>query len=135
MASVSNIAEVRASEVVAKGRAELSVVELFATSRKPSKWFPGLAKKLSRDKPAAAISHLTNERERTCYDWCSGAVDPPARAVVKLLHSEVGWVVLQYLMRGCKQPWWIETEKARRCSAAYERERQVQYELEVTADQ
>lgn len=120
--SVSAAREI-ASEAVATRRAELSIVELFATSRKPSMWFPGLAKKLSRDKPAAAVHHLTNERERTCYDWCSGAVDPPARAVIKLLHTEVGWIVLEYLMRGCRQPWWLAVVEARDFVAAGEEAR------------
>jgi len=115
--SVSAAREI-ASEAVATRRAELSIVELFATSRKDAKWFPGLAKLVSRDKPAAAISHLTNERERTCYDWCGGAVDPPARVVIKLLHTSLGWLVLEYLMRGCKQPWWLLVVEAREFVAA-----------------
>src|SRR6185312_10364267 len=92
----------------------VSVFEIFATSRKGgTKWFPGLAKRLSKDKAPAAIHHLTGEAERTCYDWCKGTVDPPARLIIKLLHSEVGWVVLEYLMRGSNQPWWDEVRRAR----------------------
>lgn len=120
----------KASEVVATIRDEISVIAILATSRKPAKWFPGLAKRISKDKPAAAISHLTGEADRTCYDWCGGAVDPPARAIIKLLHTQVGWVVLEYLMRGCKQPWWLETVRARKCAAAYEHERE-QFTLDL----
>jgi hypothetical protein len=120
-----------ASNVVATSREENSVrnpigtvLEIFATSRKGPKWFPGLAKRLSKDKAPAAIHHLTGERERTCYDWCNGAVDPPARLVIKLLHTDVGWIVLEYLMRGSKQPWWLEVVQARACSRAYEAARE-----------
>jgi hypothetical protein len=108
-----------------------SVFEIFATSRKGgTKWFPGLAKRLSKDKAPAAIHHLTGEAERTCYDWCKGAVDPPARLVIKLLHSEVGWTVLEYLMRGCDQPWWDEVKRARNGARAF-REAWQQEEMDV----
>jgi len=121
-----------ASEVVATGRGENSILEIIATSRNGAKWFPGLAKRLSKDKPAAAVHHLTGERERTCYDWCAGATDPPARPVIKLLHSDAGWIVLEYLMRGCTQRWWLETVRARECAAAYEQRRQaIQTELNL----
>lgn len=107
-----------ASELVADNRIEFPIV---AESRK---WFPGLAKKLSGNKPAAVVSHLIKEAERTCYDWCAGKFDPPARAIVKLLHTEAGWIVLEYLMRGCQQRWWLETVRARECSLAYEARRE-----------
>ncbi len=115
-----SVARNSASEVVATTRRDFTGIETFATSRKGAKWFPGLAKRLSKDKPAAAVHHLTSEAERTCYDWCKGTVDPPSRALIKLLHSEVGWIVLEYLMRGCTQPWWIETKRARRVAAAFD---------------
>jgi hypothetical protein len=124
MPAVSVVRADEATKSLATHRKELSVAELFATSRKPGKWFPGLAKKLSKDKPAAAVHHLTSEAERTCYDWCKGAVDPPSRTIIKLMHSSAGWTVLEYLMRGCQQPWWLETLRARRCAAAYEQERE-----------
>lgn len=127
MGSVSAVRAETASKVVARDQ---TVVEIFATSRKPAKWFPGLAKRISKDKPAAAIHHLTSEAERTCYDWCKGSVDPPSRAIIKLLHTGVGWLVLEYLMRGCKEPWWLETVRARRCASAYEHERQ-QFSLDL----
>lgn len=107
-----------------------SVLAIIANSRnRPDKWFPGLAKSLSKDKPAAAIHHLTGERERTCYDWCAGAVDPPARAVIKLLHSEVGWHVLEFLMRGSTQAWWREVKRARECARAFD---QASQQLEMS---
>ena len=118
-----------ANKLVAEPRNDATLIELFRDKSQKPKWFPGLAKRLSKDKPAAAIHHLTGERERTCYDWCGGAVDPPARAIIKLLHSEVGWHVLEYLMRGCKQPWWQQVVRARACAAAYE---QVREQLELT---
>lgn len=88
------------------------------------KWFIGLSKKISANKPAAAIHHLTGEPERTCYEWVRGKFDPPSRAIVKLLHSEVGWTVLEYLMRGCKQPWWLLVVEAREFVSAGDAARQ-----------
>jgi hypothetical protein len=110
-----------ASKSVATVRGDFAVIEILRD--KSQRWFPGLAKRLSRDKPAAAVHHLTNEAERTCYDWCKGSVDPPARAIIKLLHSGAGWAVLEYLMRGCKQPWWLEVKRAVACAGAYEQAR------------
>ena len=118
-----------ASKSIATIRDELAVIDIFRDKSQRPKWFPGLAKSLSKDKPAAAIRHLTGEAERTCYDWCKGAVDPPSRAVIKLLHSPAGWLVLEYLMRGCRAPWWREVVRARSCAAAYEQKRE-QFELQ-----
>lgn len=131
MRTALQIASTGASKAVAGYRDESQstpVIEIFRDKSQKPKWFPGLAKRLSKDKAAAAIHHLTGERERTCYDWCAGAVDPPARAIVKLLHSEVGWITLEYLMRGCTQPWWMEIVRAKACAAAYE---QVRGQLEL----
>lgn len=118
-----------ASKSVATIRDEPAVIDIFRDKSQRPKWFPGLAKNLSKDKSAAAIHHLTGEAERTCYDWCKGAVDPPARAVIKLLHSPAGWLVLEYLMCGCAAPWWREVMRARACAAAYEQKRE-QFELQ-----
>lgn len=116
-----------ATKAVAESRDEIRAVEFIAESRK---WFVGLAKSLSKEKPAPAVAYLTGENPRTCYDWCAGKFDPPARVVLKLLQSDAGWIVLQHLMRGCKQPWWHKLQRAQRCAAAYEAERE-QYEMDV----
>lgn len=121
MTAALPIARDSASKLVAECRSEAPAIEIVREKSQRPKWFPGLAKILSRDKPAAAIHHLTDEAERTCYDWCRGAVDPPARVLIKLLHSEVGWIVLEYIMRGCKQSWWVEIVRARACAAAFDR--------------
>lgn len=113
MTAALQIAPQVASKVVAELRNEAPVIEIVRDKSQKPKWFPGLAKRISKDKPAAAIHHLTDEAERTCYDWCKGAVDPPSRAVIKLLHTDIGWSVLEYLMRGCRQPWWIQVVEAR----------------------
>ncbi len=94
---------------------------VVATSRK---WLPGLANALWPAKPAPTLHHLTGAPDRTCYDWCKGAVDPPSRALVTLLQSDQGWRVLEYLMRGNSQRWWLETLRARECSQAYEAKRE-----------
>ena len=112
------------SEPVAANCIELTIIA------ESCKWFPPLAKLLSKNKPASALHYLTNDPERTCYAWVQGKFDPPARAVLKLLHSEVGWIVLEYLMRGCKQAWWVDLQRARHCAAAYEQARgQLQFDL------
>jgi hypothetical protein len=118
-----------ASKTVATVRNDPTVIEIFREKSQRPKWFPGLAKILSRDKPAAAVRHLTGEAERTCYDWCKGAVDPPSRVIIKLLHSPAGWLVLEYVMRGCNAAWWCEVLRARSCAAAYEQVR-GQFEMQ-----
>jgi len=87
-------------------------------------WFSLLAMELFGDSSAKKVHHLTGEPERTCYEWVRGKFDPPSRAVLKLLHTEAGWIVLEYLMRGCTQRWWLETVRARECSLAYEQRRE-----------
>lgn len=100
-----------ASEVVAGIGRELFIV---ANS---GKWFPGLAKWLSATKPATLIHYLSGEPERSCYGWVEGRSDPPSRALVTMLRSDEGWRILEYLMRGSEQPWWLETKKARQFTA------------------
>jgi hypothetical protein len=131
MSGLSVIASDDARNVVAEVRTEFRPVEIVAESRK---WFPGLAKKFVPDgrdkkhKAAPAVHYLLGGDNfaglRTVYDWCAGKFDPPALAIIKLLHSEVGWIVLEYLMRGCKAKWWLETVRARECSLAYEARRE-----------
>ena len=101
-----------ASEAAADNCIELSVVA------ESCKWFPGLAKFVSAKKPAPIIAYLTGEPERTCYEWVRGKFDPPSRVIIRLLHSEQGWRILEYLMRGCKQPWWLLVVEAREFVAA-----------------
>ena len=112
-----------ASVAVADNRIDFRPVEIVADIRK---WFPELSKKLSRDKPPATIHYIVGgdkfAKLRTVYDWCAGKFDPPAMAIVKLLHSPAGWTVLEYLMRDCKQPWWLETKRALRVARAYDGE-------------
>lgn len=128
-----SVARDSASEVVAGNRTEFRPVEIVAEIRK---WFPGLSKKLSREKPSATIHFLIGgdgfAKVRTVYDWCAGKFDPPAMAIIKLLHSEVGWIVLEYLMRGCTAAWWLEVKEARECAGAYEaRKREIQGQLNL----
>jgi len=100
-----------AREIVAKNRTELFVVA------ESCKWFPDLAKKLWPVKTAAAVHHITQEPERSCYAWVGGKNDPPARALLRLLDSDQGWRVLECAMRGSKQTWW------RDCRVGYAAER------------
>lgn len=124
MRRVSIAASIKANEVAAENCTELSIVA------ESCKWFPGLAKRLYSPKPASSIHYISGEPERSCYAWVEGKYDPPARALIKMLRSDEGWRIYEYLMRGCKQQWWVETQRARRCGLAYEIER-VQFELEL----
>lgn len=111
MGTSMSVARESAREVGAASCVEISIVA------ESCKWFPGLAKKLWPGKPAAAVHHLTKEPERSCYAWIEGKNDPPARALLRLLDTDQGWRVLEYLMRDSKQPWWLETVRARKRSA------------------
>jgi len=109
-----SVAANEASEVVATSCIELAVVAGTC------KWFPGLAKFLAPIKTAAAIHFLTKEPERTCYEWVRGKFDPPSRILIRLLHTDQGWRVLEFIMRGCKEKWWLEVQRARIASKAYD---------------
>lgn len=124
MSQVCAVERDEATKAVAGSCIEFSIVA------ESCKWFPGLAKWLSSTKPANLVHHISGEPERSCYAWVEGKYDPPARTLIKMLRSDDGWRVFEYLMRGCKQPWWIEVQRARRCAHAYETER-AQYELEL----
>lgn len=126
MRQTLSVARESASEVVAATCIEFPIVAEYC------KWFPGLAKFISAKKPAPIIAYLTSEPERTCYEWVRGKFDPPSRVLIRLLHSDQGWRVLEYLMRGCKAPWWIEVRQARECAGAYEdRRKAIQGELNL----
>lgn len=114
MAHSVSVAPVCASKVPAGNcnDGQETAIRLVTTAG-PCKWFSGLAKFLSPNKPAAAIHYLTDEPERTCYEWVRGKFDPPSRVVIKLLHTDQGWRVLDYLMRGSREPWWQEVVEAR----------------------
>jgi hypothetical protein len=116
--------EIHATNSVAEIRGELSLVA------ESCKWFPGLAKWLSPTKPATHVHYICGEPERSCYAWVEGKNDPPSRAVIRMLRSDDGWRVFQYIMRGCDQPWWHEVLRAKRCADAYERERE-QFEFDL----
>lgn len=99
-------------------------------SAKNGKWFTGLAKWLSSAKPATVIHQLTGEPERTCYRWVEGSADPTARAFIKMLRSSEGERVLDFVMRGCTQPWWKRLDRARKVASAYD-DASRQYELDL----
>lgn len=124
MQTESAIARVEATNVVAANCTQLSIVA------ESCKWFPGLAKWLSPTKPATYVHYISGEPERSCYAWVEGKNDPPARTLIRMLQSDDGWRVLEYIMRGCKQPWWREVLRARECAAAYEQRRE-QFELNL----
>lgn len=89
--------------------------KIVASSRK---WLPPMADELWPIKPAVALhDHIGGDlvaKLRTCYDWCAGDAEPPAHILIKLLHSAEGWHALEFLMRDCTEPWWIELQRNRR---------------------
>lgn len=101
----------RASNVVAEFRDERPNLKTVAATRK---WFPSLSKDLWPGKTAASVHVIVREPERSCYDWVAGKCDPPARVFIRMLHSDQGWRVLEYLMDGCKQRWWLDLVEDRR---------------------
>ena len=124
MRTQSAIARVEAKEVAAASCIEISIVA------ESCKWFPGLAKWLSPTKPATYVHYISGEPERSCYEWVRGKFDPPSRALIRMLQSDDGYRVLEYIMRGSPQPWWRSLVRAKRCAEAYEQQRE-QFELDL----
>ncbi len=120
-ATLQNVSNDTRHSVATSNNVGKPALEVIATS---CKWLPALAKSLWPAKPAATLHFLTEAPERTCYEWVRGKVDPPSRVVIKLLRSDQGWRVLEYIMRDNSQRWWLETVRARECSQAYEARRE-----------
>lgn len=123
MGATLSVAHEHASEVVA-GSSNVAKPTFGEIATSCKSWMPGLANTLWPRKPAPILHYLTGAPERTCYEWVRGKVDPPSRALIGLLHSDQGWWILEYIMRGCTQRWWLETLRARECSIAYEARRE-----------
>jgi hypothetical protein len=77
-----------------------------------NKWFSRLAERLWRDKPAAALDHLTSAKLHQCYRYASGRQEPPATLIVELLQSSDGGRVLDQIMLGSQATWWLARQRA-----------------------
>lgn len=82
-------------------------------------WFKDFAHALWPKKPAASLQYLTGCKERVAHYWVAGR-EPPASIIVSLLRGSDGERVLDQLMRGSKEPWWVEVRRARAASKAYD---------------
>lgn len=94
-----------------------------------NKWFSRLAERLWRDKPAAALDHLTSAKLHQCYRYASGRQEPPATLIVELLQGSDGGRVLDHIMRGSAATWWQQYQFALAALPAVEQLRQLQLPL------
>lgn len=92
------------------------------------KWFSRLCEWLWRDKPAAALDHLTSAKLPQCYRYASGRQEPPATLIVELLRGPDGERFLDAVMRGSKVKWFADLCRARAIAAGVDRAVE-QYEL------
>jgi hypothetical protein len=74
-------------------------------------------------KTPSSIEYYTGMPERTARHAAADKSDPGSVSFVKILDSDQGWRALCWVMRGSKQPWWLEIVRARTCAAAYEQAR------------
>lgn len=78
-------------------------------------WFRRLARSLWRKKPGAALAYLLGQPEdRNHHRWAAGDVEPKASVLRSLLRSKDGERVLEFVMHGCREPWWTERESIKR---------------------
>lgn len=97
-----------------------------------SPWFQKLCDDLWPDKPSAALFYLMDSKvpERTCRAYAAGDREPPAGFLRTLIRGSQGERVLDWITRGCKQPWDKERRIARiRSAGIVETEQRVQHEL------
>lgn len=85
-----------------------------------AQWFSRLARFLSPKKPGATLQYLTGEDERSCHRYASGSAEPKVHVLVRMLRSREGWAILEFVMRDCKEPWWVEVRRARAVAKAYD---------------
>jgi hypothetical protein len=104
-------ADTLVSERLPAAPAEPITVQLDSES---SGWFAKLARKLWRQKPAAALAFLTGEPERQCYRYTSleKPQEPPASLMVDLLRGTDGGRVLHEIMVGSDAGWWLRYQSA-----------------------
>lgn len=82
-------------------------------------WFKGFAAALWPKKTSASLQYLTGAKERSCHYWAGGR-EPPGSIIVTLLRGADGERVLDQIMRGNKEPWWLAHRRAVAASKAYD---------------
>jgi hypothetical protein len=83
--------------------------------------FRAMARKLWPKKTAAHLQFLTTAPERTCHHWASAErCDPPASLLVTLLRGDEGGRVLDFVMGGSVAPWWLQAQRARIVTDAFD---------------
>lgn len=129
-ASPINLAEARKS-AANFGREILGTVAVENVGKKlPGYSFGRLARHLWPQKTPASIEFYTQAPERTARHIAADKSDPGSALLVRVIDSDQGWRVLQWIMRDSRQPWWRELQRAQRCAKAYEQERE-QFELNL----
>jgi len=83
-----------------------------------------MARALWPQKTPSAIEFYTSSPERTARHIAADKSDPGSALLAQVIDSDQGWRALQWIMRDSKQPWWLETIRARECSRAYEQRRE-----------
>src|SRR6202034_3960466 len=88
-------------------------------------WFSQACRALLEHKPGTALHYVTGFDERSCQRYAAGSVKPPAYFFRALLRSEQGWTWLAAAMDGSSASWWLDIQRARDCSFAYEQRREL----------
>ena len=70
-----------------------------------------LARRLWPSKTAINLASRAEISERAAKLWLEGRTEPGADALVNLLRSDAGFVLLQTLMQGSGTKWWAEFER------------------------
>lgn len=108
---------------------ESAAAQLCSDAEKEG-WFKDFARSLWPKKPAASLQYLTGAKERVCHYWCAGR-EPPGSVIVMLLRCSDGERVLNQIMRGCKDPWWLAHRRAVAASKAYDQAAEEQLALNL----
>ena len=96
----------------------------------PGYGFGKLARHLWPKKTPASISYYTGMPDRTARHVTSTDADPGSIFLAKLIDSDQGWRVLQWIMRNSVQPWWLRVlEDFKHGDKRREAERELQAEL------
>lgn len=94
-------------------------------------WFFALARALWPLKAAASLACLTTAKERACYRYAAGEVEPPAHFLVELLRGAEGERVLDWITRGTKEKWDVQRRRARRLVAHDDKAAQERQQIEM----
>lgn len=70
----------------------------------------GLARRLWPSKTAVNLASRAQISERAAKLWLEGRTEPGADALVNLLRSDAGFMLLQSIMEGSGTRWWREFE-------------------------